>query len=1100
MTGKFDTSAARKHLRAFDFTSLFTQVLGWDRFKTPLQIQVDEESITLDPIAEKRGLVVFTCPPFKTGSMPDSQMRRKIDSKVTKVHHEHIIIYIDDKKIAQIWQWVRREPGKVASREHRCHASQSFDLLIQKLQILTITFQEDDDITIVETARRVSKAFDVEKVTKKFYDRFKKEREAFQKFIDGIPDKDMELWYVSVMLNRLMFIYFIQKKRFLNDDPDYLKLQLVESQKRGKDKFYTKFLCPLFFKGFAERKKDRSDATNRLLGDIPYLNGSIFLKHQIEKLHGKAIKIPDKAFTRLIEFFEEYQWHLDDRPVRKGNEINPDVLGYIFEKYVNQKQMGAYYTKEDITEYISKNTILPWLLERVKGFCAISFEGKKSIWNLLQDEPDRYIYDAMKYGTDNLLPDDIAAGIKDVSKRTGWNVPAPDEFALPTEIWREVVARRQRYEEVWNKLADGKITEVNDLITYNLDIRQFVQDVIESSEGPELIRSFWRALHGDNQHQGISILDPTCGSGAFLFAALNILEPLYEACLEKMQEFMDSLPAGAEKKQPGKYKDFRDELKRIDSHENHSYYILKSIIVNNLYGVDIMEEAVEICKLRLFLKLVSQIDDVDRIEPLPDIDFNIRAGNTLVGYATKEDVIQSSGGAFKFDFGDAIVRIELQAKKLERRFNLFRNMQIDSGYTSSELSVEKQGVKDELQDLNGELNQYLAQEFSIDPSKKKVYQQWLNSHQPFHWFIEFYSIMNAGGFDVIIGNPPYVRYKTVKDYTVLGFDTIKTGDLYSLVMERGLDIISVNGRSSMIVPISLVSTDGFTNLRQLINQKSSTCWILNFAERPSKLFTGVEKRLGIWVIQRGLAGASEYNISCYRRWLTEEREHLFDTIIFSQLVNHINLVNDAIPKVMSNTEQDILTRLTTNKPICNYFIKDDKNRIYYTRKLRYFIQFYDFIPSITDDKGRKREPSELKCLNFMTDNQSYIAIAALNSNLFFWYFSVYSDVRNVNKREIESFPLSMDEFPESTARELVMLSGMLMNDLDKHSVILENKYKDGQVLRLQSFQPRQSKKLINNIDRVLATHYGFTDEELDFIINYDIKYRMGSELNSGEEN
>ncbi len=75
-------------------------------------------------------------------------------------------------------------------------------------------------------------------------------------------------------------------------------------------------------------------------------------------------------------------------------------------------------------------------------------------------------------------------------------------------------------------------------------------------------------------------------------------------------------------------------MKRVEDHPNHRYFILKSIIVNNLYGVDIMEEAVEICKLRLFLKLVAQIERVEHIEPLPDIDFNIRAGNTLVGFVS----------------------------------------------------------------------------------------------------------------------------------------------------------------------------------------------------------------------------------------------------------------------------------------------------------------------------------------------------------------------------------------------------------------------------------------------------------------------------------
>ena len=167
----------------------------------------------------------------------------------------------------------------------------------------------------------------------------------------------------------------------------------------------------------------------------------------------------------------------------------------------------------------------------------------------------------------------------------------------------------------------------------------------------------------------VSILDPTCGSGAFLFAALTILEPLYEACLERMQAFVDEAHSvygaprphtassgelalqGAEKHTASsgelalqgqtsrsRYPDFRKILARIAQHPNRRYFILKSIIINNLYGVDIMDEAVEICKLRLFLKMVAQIDDGKQIEPLPDIDFNIQAGNTLVGYATYEEV------------------------------------------------------------------------------------------------------------------------------------------------------------------------------------------------------------------------------------------------------------------------------------------------------------------------------------------------------------------------------------------------------------------------------------------------------------------------------
>ena len=182
------------------------------------------------------------------------------------------------------------------------------------------------------------------------------------------------------------------------------------------------------------------------------------------------------------------------------------------------------------------------------------------------------------------------------------------------------------------------LAQINDLITYNLDIRRFAEDAILSSEGPELLRAFYHAI------TGITVLDPTCGSGAFLFAALNILDPLYEACLDRMQDIRGGVGAGSATLGDGghrsaeKFKDFRARSGRSGRHPNAAYFVLKSIIVKNLYGVDIMEEAVEICKLRLFLKLVSQVDNVRQLEPLPDIDFNIRPGNTLVGFATLDDV------------------------------------------------------------------------------------------------------------------------------------------------------------------------------------------------------------------------------------------------------------------------------------------------------------------------------------------------------------------------------------------------------------------------------------------------------------------------------
>ena len=156
--------------------------------------------------------------------------------------------------------------------------------------------------------------------------------------------------------------------------------------------------------------------------------------------------------------------------------------------------------------------------------------------------------------------------------------------------------------------------------------------------------------------RGVTVLDPTCGSGAFLFAALSILEPLYAACLDRMQQFLAAVNSESATRGVGNDNrppptdaqtrclcEFREILKSAGSHPNREYFIRKSIILQNLFGVDLMEEAVEICKLRLFLKLVAQVapDPAKEnlgLETLPDIDFNIRAGNALIGYTTLAEI------------------------------------------------------------------------------------------------------------------------------------------------------------------------------------------------------------------------------------------------------------------------------------------------------------------------------------------------------------------------------------------------------------------------------------------------------------------------------
>ena len=791
------TDKLRPYLRSFDFQSLFVEGLGWDFYRAePTRILVDGYEYVLEPVAKKAGFAVHVCRPNADGRIPDYPVRRKIERQVAKLVFEHLIIFVDAGRTAQVWQWVKREAGRAAAcREHTLSAAQTGKGLLQRLNDFLFTLEDESEgIDITDVVGAVGKGLDVEKVTKRFYNRFKTELNAFQGFIGGIDAQGDREWYASLMLNRMMFVYFVQKQGFLAGDTDYLRNRLRMVQGRygtGRfQQFYRDFLIKLFHEGLGQPEPKRDRELQCLLGKVPYLNGGLFDVHGLERDYPK-ISIPDEAFERIFDFFDSYRWHLDERPRRADDEINPDVLGYIFEKYINQKQMGAYYTKEDITGYITRNTVIPFLFDAAKKECLAAFDSGGGVWRLLQDEPDRYIYAAVghgmawKYSSDVEparlekpldLPEEIAAGLDDVSKRDGWNRPAPKEYALPTETWREVVARRRRYQEVRDKLASGEISGINDLITLNLDIERFAKDVIAQSEGPELLRAFWRAING------VSVLDPTCGSGAFLFAALNILEPLYTACLEGMRGFVDDLERSQRPRSPNALSDFRAILEQADRHPNQHYFILKSVVLNNLYGVDIMEEAVEICKLRLFLKLVAQLERDDQIEPLPDIDFNIRAGNTLVGFTTinaVEDAMQVLPSGQKRLMTDkdwaALERIKGAAKDAGQAFDRFRKQQtVRSGEVTQEY---KAVLQSRLDTLRGELDRYLAAEYGVAAKDAKSYNHWRSSHQPFHWIVEFYGIMDKGGFDVVVGNPPYVEYSKVrKNYTVKGYQTESCGE------------------------------------------------------------------------------------------------------------------------------------------------------------------------------------------------------------------------------------------------------------------------------------------------------------------------------------
>ncbi len=666
---KLHVESARNALQNFEFKRLFIEELGWSNPANPRPVTQTMKEITFTraAIAELSGAVVFEIT-MPDGEIPARATRETIAKELQTLHFEHVLIFVDARRSASVWFWLKKQEGKSLPRQHEYIKGQPGDLFISKISALVFDISELDDegnVSIVEVASRLRNALDIERVTKQFYRDYQAEYLRFCEVIQGIENERDRRWYASILLNRLMFIYFLQRKLFLdNGDERYLSAKLTQSQQQfGADQYYARFLKPLFFEGFGKAENERSAEVRALIGKIVYLNGGLFLPHRIEDRY-PDIRIADAAFVQLFGLFDRYSWTLDDTPGGSDNEINPDVLGYIFEKYINQKEFGAYYTRREITEYLCEQTIYKLILDAV-------------------NTPD--------------LPDVNVGG-----KAQNWSI----RFASVPEL----------------------------LLNLDAYLCKRLLDALEQ----------------------LSLIDPACGSGAFLVAAMKTLINVYSAVIGKI-DFLSDPALTARKKAI------------LAQHPSIQYYIKKQIITNNLYGVDIMEEAAEIAKLRLFLALVASAQRVEELEPLPNIDFNILPGNSLIGLMRVDETkFAQAANLFRKSYREVV----------DEKARLIRHYKLATSYTD-DLKSLRDAIDRQRAAATDALNDMLLDEFVKDlkikyeqatwdgakqqegkPVKRALRKDDIAALRPFHWSFEFDEIFGKkNGFDAIITNPPWETFK-----------------------------------------------------------------------------------------------------------------------------------------------------------------------------------------------------------------------------------------------------------------------------------------------------------------------------------------------------
>ena len=539
---------------------------------------------------------------------------------------------------------------------------------------------------------------------------------------------------------------------------------------------------------------------------------------------------------------------------------------------------------------------------------------------------------------------------------------------------------------------------------------------------------------------------------------------------------------------------FKEELAEIEHRyrSNIQYFIYKSIILRNLYGVDIMVEATEIAKLRLFLKMVAVVDVNPRdpnlgLDPLPDIDFNIRCGNSLVGYATEQELERDLIEGDMFAAAEFRDKVHNEMDIVARTFQRFKEVQLTQDEDLATFKAAKKELKKRLNALDDTLNIKLYQ----STTEKHTFDQWFLSHQPFHWLAEFYEIIHKhGGFDVIIGNPPYVEInKTTKQYRLNYYKTIDCGNLYACVYERSESICKCASKIGMIVQLPISCTDRMKHSQQLLQDKNT--WISTFDDRPGKLFDDLQHIRATIFLTSGIA--PKIYSSKYNRWYSESRPNLFKTLHYVEDIFVEGIWS--IPKIGNKISKQIISKIRTYQPLSMYYGVLTNCNIYTHNAPQYFTRATNYIPFFWNERDGNKTSVSLKQYTFSDKTLADIACCVLNSSIFYFWYIVLSDCRHLNAREVDNYPIGAVKNNHSIVESLIRQLGSLMQDYENKKNRKEVFYKNTGKAIYDEYYPKLSKPIIDEIDKVLAKHYGFTEEELDFIINYDIKYRMGDELN-----
>jgi type I restriction-modification system DNA methylase subunit len=874
------------------------------------------------------------------------------------------------------------------------------------------------------------------------------------------------------LVNRLLFVKFLEDRDVL--PPQFLNDRVINYQKANDEiddiggGLYKSQLEPLFFSLFNAEESNRiSKHQGSWFDDVPYLNGSLFAPEEREREYD----VDDRMLITVVKDLVEGS-KLESE--NGDGSLDPSVLGNVFEMTINhisgsdeddtpsQKKEGAYYTPSDVIRLINRQTVDP------------------KIYSILVDTYS-----------------------ENISEKTNMD--------------------RETAEELVSDYGLGEM------------LREIEQQQSYFNDSDSLKEAY-------NRLGSLKIVDPACGSGHFLTGVFD-----------EIHRVRMSLLRG---------------LEGNDLDDDRIYEAKKDLVLNSIYGVDVNPIAIEIAKLRVWLKMVEEGWEESYGE-LPNIDVNIVDGNSLIGLPAKSqgqsmlkafDVDLSSiqtvreeyknGEINRRELDDRVQRLKPEIRQkyldqinhyLEERIesksewedrtgsldmlypsfrkitvrrsdeNKFNNSQkaklADAGF-NIETRYEKSAkvVDDEIDDVDS-YSDFLDGDYIFEVERQPLLFD-LNclenlknredtealSYEPFHWPIEFPEAASSNGssytveFDLVVGNPPYGDLITdVEDRFTEGYKTNSMNEIVAPFIERQVQILNEGGYFGNIVTMRFMYQTHADPARKVVRDSLLDTRIACFTRRPTQVFEGSQPRSAVITGLREDNETESVRTSRFLRFSEDEREEAFQNISYQStegytLGEQIGRGDKSMPKIGTHDVKEILTELkeSSDTVFSDKMSRKDSQQtpheVWRREGMSYFVN--PLLENLYPDGDK---PREVKPMYFDSELERKAAFLALQSSTYYLFWMVYGNERHLPWKLIDGFPFPDVDMLEENREEVIELADKLWGEMsDRFKGGSRETIKNSGVL----------KPIMDEADDLLGPMYGLSEEQIEFVKQYDEKYRL----------